>query len=382
MVLGGVEKELITILKKFDPERYDLTVLLCYIQEQEIVKEIPDYVKLIVLNPDKSYWFNSAINIVKSRIKKGLFLEALRISYKSFKSGGASSAYVDLSDFPCDVGDYDYAVCYHMHSGIMLGVVAEKIKAKYKIAWIHNDFETTGYKINNYKNWLDCYDKFIGVSQKVTAEFININPEYREKAKTVYNVVDENEVFIKAEKIDDVEKCFIDDRHFKIVTVGRFVEQKGLDIAINTCELLKKRGVLLRWYVIGYGEMEEEMRRLIAENDLKEEFIILGKKQNPYPYMKRADLYVQTSRHEGCPITIDEAMILKKIVVTTNIAGASERIDNWKNGIIVPGFSAEEICEVIFDLFENKDKMDMLQKSINESNMGKSFEEIENVFCD
>ena len=72
--------------------------------------------------------------------------------------------------------------------------------------------------------------------------------------------------------------------------------------------------------------------------------------------------------------------ILKKIIITTNISGASERIDNWKNGIIVPGFSAEELCEVIFELYENRDKMDILQKRINENNLAKSFEEIENVF--
>lgn len=120
----------------------------------------------------------------------------------------------------------------------------------------------------------------------------------------------------------------------KIVTLGRLGTEKGQDLGIKALQLLKERGLKVKWYFIGDGLARKEYEELVKKLKLENEVIFLGNKINPYPYLKMADIYVQTSRHEGYCIALAEAKILNKSIVTTNFTGALEQLKEYKDSII------------------------------------------------
>lgn len=369
MVMGGVEKELVTVLKKLDRDQFDIELLLFYIQDENILKTVPEDVKIIVLDLDRDYWLGNGKQFIKTRLHRGDFAEAAKIAAHVVKHGGASSAYVNLRDIPMLPNAYDCAVCYHMHSGMVLRYVAEKVKAQKKVAWIHNDFRTTGYKIECYQKALQEYDAIVAVSDRLRTEFVAHCPVYNNRTITIHNIIDEDEINKKA--VQQPDTAFLNDSRIKLVTVGRYVEQKGFDLAILACRILKEKGLNISWYAIGWGPEEENLRKLVVENDLEESFFLTGKKENPYPYMAGADIYVQPSRHEGYAIAIEEAKALKKFIVCTDFAGADEQIVDGLNGVVVKTFEPEHIADAIFricsDECERKKINDGIEKFVQES---------------
>ena len=365
MVMGGVEKELITVLKRLDRAQFDIELLLFYIQDTNIMKSVPEDVKVTVLQLDKAYWLCNGAQYVKSRLKKGRFAEAVQVAVKTALNGGASSAYVNLQDIQTLPGAYDCAICYHMHSGMVLRYVAEKVNAKKKVAWIHNDFATTGYKIECYEKDLKKYDSIVAVSDRLREEFMSHCPVCGDRAITIHNIVDEEEIQEKAAQQPDAS--FQNDTRIKLVTVGRYVEQKGFDLAISVCRILKDKGLDVSWYAIGWGPDEEKLRKLVEEEQLQDCFYLTGRKENPYPYMAGADIYVQPSRHEGYGITIAEAKTLKKIIVCTDFAGASEQIENGVNGVVAKSFSPDAIADAILRICTDGAYREKLQQGFSQN---------------
>ena len=143
----------------------------------------------------------------------------------------------------------------------------------------------------------------------------------------------------------------------KMLTVARLNNKhKGYDIALNVAKILNERGVDFIWYAVGEGGFRAEMESFIKENNLTDKFILLGAKGNPYPYFRACDLYVQTSRHEGFGLSIAEARILNKPVVTTEFDAVWNQMVQGKNGIVVP-IDATAVADAIQDLIEHPEKM-------------------------
>ena len=279
MVCGGVEKELITILNRFNPQEYDVTVLLFYTQDKEMEEKIPNSVRLINLQLEKKYYCGTFKDIIMERIKKGEMSEASKIAIRRIVKGISFPINISLDRTSVPGEVYDYAVCYHMHSPLVLKYVAEKVHAKTKYAWIHNDFTTTGFVINQYDTWLKCYDAFYGVSKQITSEFREKCPDCANRTFTLHNIVDKKKILLKSEELSVLDKEFLDDKNFRIVTVGRFVEQKGFDLAVKAASILKSQRIKFTWYAIGYGKDESLMKTLIDEYDVSDCFIILGRKE-------------------------------------------------------------------------------------------------------
>ena len=129
-------------------------------------------------------------------------------------------------------------------------------------------------------------------------------------------------------------------------------EEKGYDISIRLTKKLLDNGYNIRWYCIGEGNERRKLEDKIKAEGLEEEFILMGSKSNPYPYMKDADIYVQTSRTEGYCITLAEARALNKAIVTTDFSGAREQIEDGKTGIIVK-YNENEIYNSIIKLIDD-----------------------------
>ena len=382
MVMGGVEKELITILNKLDYSQYDVTVLLAYVEDKSIVDAIPKNVTVKILNLDKGYFFSGVQGLVTTRIKKGRIIEALKILCGRTLFKKPCSEIISFKNVQCLDEQFDYAVCYHMHSSFMLRYVDEKVKAKRKIVWIHNDFSSTGFKVERYKKRLSGYDKYIAVSKRVREEFVERLPEFSEKTEVVHNYLNAEDIVSLAKQKTD-SASFDNDGNTKLVTVGRICSQKGYDLAAYACKKIIADGFNITWYMIGGGD-DTEIKQLIERLHIKDNFILLGRKDNPYPYVKAADLYVQPSRHEALCLTVNEARILGKVVICTDFAGADEQVVDGYDGIIVKAFTHEDIALTIEKVLGDKERFLQLKDNAEKTNEQgeKEWQKILSVFED
>lgn len=232
MVQGGVEKELITVLKALDPAQVQVTLLLGYIEDPEIVKEIPQWVKLINLDIDRSWYLGSLGQIAKARLKKGRVPEAAALILKRGLRIGMTHSNQRLDDLPKQNVQYDVTICYHIHAPFMLKYTAEKVKATKKVGWIHNDFRGSGYPVQKLTPVLSSYDQFVAVSESVARGFKELCPQFAARTSVIHNILDEKEIWEKSKAIPADDPYFSDSR-LKILTIGRFSEQKGIDQAIE-----------------------------------------------------------------------------------------------------------------------------------------------------
>ncbi len=362
MTLGGVEKELITVLKKIH-DQYEITLLLLHQTDAEILEEIPNDVQIRVVGIDPDYYCSGVVNLSKQRMKRGKIFEAATLVIKRCLRIGMTTANTNMNDLPVIDDTFDSAICYHIHSPITLKYVIEKVTARKKIGWIHNDFYTSGYPIQRLKKYVMAYDEFVAVSRKVELEFRASCPWYHGGISTAYNYLDAAEVIERSHAPieDDV---FLHETAVKLLTIGRFSEQKGIDLAIETASLLKGMNVKFHWFLIGYGPLEDTYRQLIAKYDVGDRFTILGKKKNPYPYIRNCDIQVQPSRHEAYPLVLMEAKILRKAIVCTDFNGADEQIESGVNGVIVPLGDTKALSEELSKLILSSDARELFSKNL------------------
>lgn len=139
-----------------------------------------------------------------------------------------------------------------------------------------------------------------------------------------------------------------------LVSIGRLNAQKGFDLAIKAAYKMKKDGLNYSWFIIGEGELEQDLRNQIDELGLNENVYLLGLRKNPYPYIQYADIFIQPSRFEGKSIVLDEAKILGKPIVATNYDTVYDSITNGVNGTICE-FDENSLGDAIVTLLENKD---------------------------
>lgn len=377
MVMGGVEKELISILRHLDTKEWEITLALMYIIDQTIIDMVPDYVKIINLNIDKEYYCSNTITACRFRLKQGKIGEALTLISKKILRIGQTGSNVNIKEIPSIDGHFDTAVCFHMHSPLMVRYIAERISASKKIAWIHNDFRISGYRPDRIVGYLSLYDNIIGVSSKITEEFNTLCPGLASKAKVVYNSLDKDE--IKSLSTEGLAPEFLKETEGRVflLTVGRMEEQKAYDIAVLAASVLKARGMDFRWAFIGDGTKMSEIRKMVVDSGLQDEILMLGRKDNPYPFMRLCDIYVQPSRHEGYCLTVTEAKLLERPIVSTDFAGAREQINDGQNGIIVEHNNPEALANAIIDLAHDKMKQVFFKSVLNSENMSyKGFSDI------
>ena len=139
----------------------------------------------------------------------------------------------------------------------------------------------------------------------------------------------------------------------RILTVGRLSKEKGQELTINVLARLKNEGYKVRWYCIGDGPEKDNYRNRIKSLDIENDYILLGSKLNPYPFMKDCDIYVQPSKHEGYCITLGEARCFNNPIVTTNFTGANEQIKNEITGLVCD-ISEEGVYKSVKRLLDDK----------------------------
>ena len=214
-----------------------------------------------------------------------------------------------------------------------------KKKSNKKIAWVHNDISkvfgnTIKGKIKNIvdKYYYKKYDKIIFVSNQNKQSFEKLYGSKKFPCKEVtYNYIDKNRILKKSnEKTPEI----FDKNELKILTVTRLVKQKGIDRLIRIHKRLINEGIKHKIYVIGSGEEEKRLKKLATTLNVEKTFIFLGKKENPYPYIKMTDYFTLLSYYEGYGMVLEEAKILDKPIIVTDTA-AKEAVQNYDKAIIL-----------------------------------------------
>ena len=357
IVTGGIEKALISMLEVMPEDDFEVT-LFVMARGGEFEQFIPKWVKIKNLYGEESTIKEKVIN----KIKKLQFISAIKIGLYSIKALKSKPGYeqerVLAKILPKQEEEYDLAIAYHVPASFPVVYVTEHLKAKRKIAWIHSDVEVYKDYMKKYKNYYYKFNKIYCVSKFAQDKFNVQYPELAYKTDVFYNIINAKELY----KMAKLNTGFDDNYDgIRILTVGRLSEQKGYDIIPDIIYRLKEERINIKWYIVGEGELRYTLEEKIKDMNLNNNIILLGNKNNPYPFFKECDIYVQPSRHEGYCITLAEARMFKKPIITTNFVGAKEQIINNENGLIVE-FDKNQIYEAIKKLIDNSD---MREKFIN-----------------
>ena len=219
-----------------------------------------------------------------------------------------------------------YGGCYDTVIAMEEGVatrIASYISAGHHIAWVQSMLE-------NYSQYTDmqaevrCYaafDRVVCVSEACRADFLKFLPDCAEKVTLIHNVINRGEIICKSEEPQEI--LFSQD-HFNIVSVGRLDPVKQFDRIPQIAAALLQRGCVFSWYLIGSGNERRKIEHAIKSCGVENHVFLLGKKDNPYPYIRAADLVAITSASETFCLVIAEAGILRTPVISTDFVAANE----------------------------------------------------------
>ena len=360
MEIGGAETALIGLLNALDPNRVDVDLFL-YDHRGEMMQFIPEWINLLPQIPKYSVLERPIVELVKRGfwgIAAGR-LWAKYISKVAYKRSGSklennggldkmSKCTTPLLPKINQSVTYDLAISFLTPHRI----VAEKVKAKKKIAWIHTDYTRVWVDAEDELKVWQKYDYVASISGDVTNTFLQVFPSLAPKIVEIENTLSPTFVRKRAE-LQNVDKEIRHEGTITLLSVGRFSDAKNYDNVPDICKrLINETKLNIKWYIIGYGGDEALIRQKIKEAGMEEHVILLGKRSNPYPYIKACDIYVQPSRYEGKSVTVREAQMLCKPVVVTNYPTAPSQIRSGIDGVIVPMDNegcAHGLAEVICD---------------------------------
>lgn len=244
--------------------------------------------------------------------------------------------------------EYDLAVSY-LEGGAAY-FVADHVKAAKKAAFIHVDYEKAGYTRALDKDCYLAFDKIFTVSDEVRETFLKAYPELPDKTEVFHNILNKEEIVRRAEEGEGFTDGFTG---MRLLSVGRLTAQKAFEVSVDAMKRLKDAGKNVRWYVLGEGDQRKKLQEQIDALGLTEDFILYGAVNNPYPFMKQADIYVHASRFEGKSIAIQEAQILGKPMVVSDCSGNREQVCHGKDGLMC-GLTPDSLAENIMLLLEDE----------------------------
>lgn len=335
MEIGGVERSLIGLLDNIDYDQYDVDLFL-YSHTGEFLPMVNEHVHL--LRENRLYAL-SAWPIKKLFMKGHFFVGSVRALSKLVSD--SRKRFLGMSDIGMTLckrlltpfvkklpDNYELALGFFQPHYF----VNDKVTAKRKIGWVHTDYTNANERQDAHfllPMWKKL-DAIACVSEGVKSTFDKVYPQLANKSIVVENMLSQSLVISQSKETI----CDFIEGDYKILSVGRYTTAKNFDEAIRAAKLLYERGRKFVWYFIGYGPDEKLLKELIAKLDAKEYVKLLGKKVNPYPYIKACNLYVQPSRYEGKAVTVREAQILGRPVLITNYATAESQLKNGFDGHI------------------------------------------------
>jgi glycosyltransferase involved in cell wall biosynthesis len=377
--IGGAERSLVSLLSLFDYSKYDVDVQLFGYNgafEQYLPKEVNllpplDYTKFL----SKSLLAQLCSCKVKYIFARLAYSLAIRINRGSDNPDKAMLLW-SYSHNCFNGTDYSYDVAIAYAQSLPTLYVVDKVSARKKIGWVNVNYVISSRSQRYLEQYYNELDAIVTVSESVRECFSAIYGQFSFKMTTIMDILNPDLLYRMADEQIPFE--IKTDRPI-IVTVARLNDgQKGMDITVEVARSLYERGVNFCWYIVGEGSYRNQLNTCINEYNLGDTVFLLGAVANPYPIMKRATIYVQTSRYEGFGLSIAEARMLNIPVVTTAYDGVYMQMVPDCNGVVVP-IDACAVADTVQRLLENpnmRDKISSYQRSEKKGNI----EEIEKVY--
>ena len=363
LMQGGVEHSLITALSGIDYESNDVTLYL-YKNELSLLSYVPKQVRVIKGFDNTHYYRKPYVATLLA-----LSVVARKTGLKNIESKATTAIakyihnkkviYPKTKHFKKDKFDVVISYCLHIGTEMALKVDSDKY-----YLFLHNSL--TDYHSDIFENCAGYYDSLLAVSYGVKQVYAKDYPEYANKLKVIDNFVDASEIIEKSKKYKvDFRK---ESGEYLLCTCGRLATEKGFDLAIEAASTLKIKGYNFLWYFVGDGYFRENLEKIIIKNKLEKNIKITGFKENPYPYIACCDIYVQPSYEESQGLTIYEALILGKPIVSTDTVGGRCTLDEGRKGLLVP-ITGEGIADGIKRLIDDREERITFENPISlESN--------------
>ncbi|MFW2134899.1 glycosyltransferase [Chryseobacterium sp. TY4] len=327
---GGAEKVLVTFLKNLPSDKYEVDLLL-NLYSGKYLTEVPNWVHVMYLNKGEMITTNRPHDIPK---------KAYRVVYQRLLKKYPKILYKRK------LKNKQYDIEFAAIHGFMDEVLNSPLTSSKKLMWIHNDLtQVEGYTKEKIRRFFR-YDKVMVISDKIKKTFEDLAISEVEKSKIVriFNPLDTEEILTKAEK--PIENYKFDDKLPTFISVGTVFPQKGFDRLLKAHKKLIAEGFDHRLLIIGDGYDFQNIKKLKTELGVDRTASMLGFTDNPYPYFKKADFYVLSSRYEGFPTVLFEAMTLNKNIIATDVSGVREMLNDGDLGLIIEN-SEEGIYEGI-----------------------------------
>ena len=385
--IGGAESALIGLLNSLDPKKVNVDLFLNE-HRGEMMRFIPDWIN--VLPPVKEYTvieqplikaiLKFQLGVVLGRLFAKVKFNIYKRKYKpkdDFAIFGFIGKYLNrfLPSLE-NLGNYDLAISFLTPHN----VVADKVKAKRKICWIHTDYSSVDPNIEiEYSVW-NSYHRIVSISDKVSEAFCKKFPSLGYKILNIENILPGKFITDRACEFLPSEFVISDEDEISLLSIGRFCDAKNFEIIPYITRYLLDRGIKLKWFIIGYGTTSaiNNVKAEIKGYKVEKEVILLGKKDNPYPYIKACDWYVQPSKYEGKSITVREAQFLGKPVIIRNYPTAKSQVIDKFDGLIAE-FDKEEFAQNLAEYLKDektKEKIEVNLKKIDFS----FFEEVKKIY--
>lgn len=377
---GGGEKSLVNLLHTIDFDRYQVDLVLLH-KSGIFLKILAPQVNIVEMGGDYKIFqkglgqsVKQALLQLKWKLATNRILFALKNKSEKNKAIAEQLGwkFMAASIKPLEK-HYDAAIGFLEKSSIYF--VVDKVKANNKIGFIHNDYEKLGLDAKLDKPYFSKLDALVTVSEACEKSLKRIFPEIEKNISVMYNIVSPKLIHDLADSEMPAE---IKPNTLSLLSIGRLQAQKGFDMAIDACEILVRNGHDIKWYIIGEGEDRQKLQAKIDEKNLTSHLLLLGLRENPYPYLKHSLIYVQTSRYEGKSIAIDEAKIMAKPIVVTNFSTVNDQIQQDVNGIITD-MDPQSIADGIQATITNIALRDRLSENLRKEDLSTE-SEIETLY--
>ena len=378
--MGGAERSLVNLLNEIDYNEYSVDLLLIK-KKGELISQLPQNVNIIETPYELRSLFSNRIEKIrgiKYFVIRGCSILYSEIYGKIKPGDNCAVRWNGFYDKAIPKLDRKYDVAISYLAGPSMFYVANKVEAKKKIVFIHSDYKASGAFIGKNTDfpYFKKFDVIPTISEQCKNSLVKEFPDIREKFVVVPNITSTR--LIEARSCQFIPEEY-KERKSIICSVGRLSNEKGFDMAAQAAAILKSRKILFSWYIVGEGGERKKIQEIIAKNHLEDCFFLLGIRDNPYPYMRYADIVVQPSRYEGKSMVLDEAKILAKPIIATNYTTVHDQLTE-KEGLIVemsPKGIADGVQKILSDESVQSQFSDYLkQKDYGNTNEMTRFYEI------
>lgn len=361
--IGGVERLAIDTMNLLEEEGFDMFLILDA-SNNFLENQLNKGIKKYYLSDLKLFKFYKSLELNR---KKSFIL---KIIYEIFKIGFNKYVQIDINRIlkkeKIEVF-IDYSGEYKRH--------INRIKCKKKIIWQHASIiGTNKKKLKKYGKRISKYDLIVCVCDELKEEILGLFPNLEKKIIKIYNFIDENRINnLKNDyfEITEKERRMLKKDYF--VSLGRLSEGKGYQTTIRAFEELLKKGYDERLYIIGEGEFRSQLEKMIKEKKLDRNIFLLGKKENPYIWLKNSKSFIHSSYKEGFGLVLVEAMICGTSVISSNYkCGSKEILKNGEIGIL---YKVKDYLDLGYQLekFIKNNKLNMNDKQEIEKEIKKFY---------